>query len=478
MGKLTGRSYEIKLLTAALQSPDPELVAVFGRRRVGKTFLIRSVYENNLAFEFTGIHKASLNEQLQNFSLALQKASGQQLRPAAPVNWIEAFHFLQQQLSVSLSKQRSVIFFDEFPWIHTPKSGFLPAFEHFWNTWASRQQNLVVIICGSAASWMIRNIVNNKGGLHNRISQKIRLLPFSLFETEAYLQARNINLDRYQVLQLYMAIGGIPQYLNDIRTGESAAQAIDRMCFTKDGKLADEFNNLYQSLFDDAYNHIAVIKALAGKGKGLNRNEIIAACNLSSGGTATKLLEELVESGFITPYIPFDKTIKDSVYKLSDEFSLFHLKFMEKKRITGEGTWLKNAATPSWKSWSGIAFEGICMKHIRQVKKALGIAGVQTEESVWRLNAGKDETGAQIDLLIDRKDHCINICEIKFSTDPFTIEKRYAAELQQKISAFREKTKTRKTIFLTMITTYGVKENMHYTGLVQNELTMQALFKE
>ena len=477
MEKLVGRELEKTILSGILESPEAELVAVLGRRRVGKTFLIRSVFENRLVFEFSGIHKASLNEQLQNFSLALKAAMGTGIKIAPPVNWIEAFDFLQTHLSSKKNNQKSVIFFDEFPWAHTPKSGFLAAFEHFWNTWASRQKNIVVVICGSAAAWMIRHIVNNRGGLHNRISQKIRLLPFTLRETEEYLNSRKINIDRYQILQLYMAIGGIPQYLKDIKPGESAAKAIDRLCFTKDGKLKGEFNNLYQSLFDNASIHIAVIRVLANKGRGLNRNEIIAACKISSGGTATKILEELVESGFITPYIPFDKTVKESIYKLSDEYSHFYIKFMEKTRSKGADTWLKTMEGTSWKSWSGFAFEGICLKHIRQIKRALSIGGVQTEESVWRYVPGKNETGAQIDLLIDRKDHCINICEMKYSVAPFMIDKRYAGELQKKINVFREKTKTRKTLFLTMITSYGVNENIHYTGLVQKEIRMDALFK-
>jgi uncharacterized protein len=478
MEKLIGRTDECRILTDALNSPDAELIAVYGRRRVGKTFLIHSFYESNLIFEFSGIHEASMDDQLLNFSLAMKKAAGSKARPAVPANWIDAFYSLQEYLSSKLNTRKSVIFFDEFPWIQTPKSGFLSAFEHFWNTWASRQKNLITVICGSAASWMIRNIVNNKGGLHNRISQKIRLMPFNLSETEEYLRSRKVILDRYQVLQLYMAFGGIPQYLKNIKHGKSAAHIIDRFCFTKDGLLKGEFNNLYRSLFDNPDNHIAVIKALATRGKGLTRKEIIERCGLSSGGTTTKLLEELVESGFITPCNPFDRTIKDNIYKLTDEYSLFYLKFMDKTKATGEGTWLRLAETTSWKAWSGYAYEGICLKHAAQIKKALGIAGVLTTESVWRhAPAGKEEQGVQIDLLIDRADYCINVCEIKYTLSDFIIDKSYAGKLQQKLNIFKEKTKTRKTLFLTMITTYGIKSNACSIGLVQNEVTMDALFQ-
>jgi hypothetical protein len=274
-----------------------------------------------------------------------------------------------------------------------------------------------------------------------------------------------------------MAMGGIPQYLKEIEPGESAIQAIDRLCFTKDGLLHDEFRSLYQSLFDEASDHIEIIRELAKKGSGLTRGEIIIACKLSSGGGATQLLEELAESGFITPYIPFGKTKKDSVYKLTDEYSLFYIRFMENRRSEGRGTWIRLSAATSWKSWSGYAFESICLKHILPLKKALGIESVYTETSVWRSRGGKEERGAQIDLLIDRQDQCINICEMKFSVNAFEITKNYAEELQNKLNVFRDATKTRKTFFLTLVTTYGVKNSNSYTGLIQQEITMDALFK-
>lgn len=456
-------------------SSEPELVAVFGRRRVGKTFLIRNVFAKKLAFEFSGIHNASFNQQLENFTLALSKVTKR--TPVKPITWISAFSMLEDYLKPVIKKQRTAIFFDEFPWIGTPRSGFLQAFENFWNTWACRQKNLIVILCGSAAAWMIQKVINNRGGLHNRVTRKLRLLPFTLYETELLLKERKINLDQYQVLQLYMAMGGIPQYLKQIEKGESAIQAIDRICFTKDGLLHEEFKNLFTSLFDDAYYHIQVIRALAKKGTGLNRNEIIKACKLTSGGGTTQLLEELTQSGFITPYIPFDKTAKESIYRLTDEYSHFYLKFIENSKFKGTGTWTRFLTGASWQSWCGNAFESVCIKHAPQLKKALGIEGVHTEISTWRYNAKKGEQGVQIDLLIDRHFRSINICEIKFSVTQYQITKSYAGELDTKLKVFRDNTKTRKAIFLTLITTYGVKNINTYTGLVQKEITMGALFK-
>lgn len=477
MEKLVGRYEEIKILEDAISSHKPELIAIYGRRRIGKTFLIRSVYKERLLFDFTGIHEAGLSTQLENFNITLQKATNSNIPTVIPQNWVQAFFFLEQFLTPKIRKQKGVIFFDEFPWIQTPRSGFLQAFGHFWNTWASKQPNILVVICGSAASWMIQNIVNNKGGLHNRITRTIRLLPFNLHETRTYLENRNVKLDQYQLLQIYMAIGGVPHYLAGIQPGESAAQNIDRLFFSKDGPLKKEFSNLYSSLFTNAQHHISIIKALAKKGIGLTRNEIIDACGLSSGGTTSRLLEELEESGFISRYIPFKKDLKDSIYKLSDEYSLFYLKFIEGARTAGKGSWLRLMNAPSFISWAGFSFESICQKHVVQIKKALGIAGVYTDVASWRLSSQNGEKGAQIDLLIDRQDLCINVCEMKFSLTEFTIDKRYAAELENKMQVLKSNTKTKKTLFLTMITTYGIKRNLYATSLVQNELKMDALFE-
>jgi hypothetical protein len=478
MEQVIGRTQEKLLLQRIEKSGESELVAVYGRRRVGKTYLIRNGFSKAPAFEFSGTHHATLDQQLESFSLALTSAAGS-LPVAKPQSWLKAFEMLKQYLGPMVKKGRTIVFFDEFPWIDTAKSGFLSAFENFWNTWASKEKHLVVVICGSAASWMIKKIIKNRGGLHNRVTRRVRLLPFTIGETAAYLKYRRIKLDKYQLLQLYMVMGGIPQYLKEIEAGDSAAQTIDKLCFTKDGLLQDEFISLYHSLFDSAQNHIDIVKALAKKGKGMTRTEIIDACKLTTGGYASQLLDELTESGFISSYLPFGKTSKDALYKLTDEYSLFYLKFIDGSKATGQSTWLRSLSGSSWTSWSGYAFESICIKHISQIKKAIGIKDVHADISAWRHQA-KDKTdkGAQIDLLIDRNDFCINICEMKFSSSPFEISKAYAKELESKLAVFQDKTKTRKTLFLTMITTYGVKNSLNYPGLVQKEVTMEALFDE
>lgn len=365
-------------------------------------------------------------------------------------------------------------FLDELPWMDTAQSGFISALEHFWNSWASARKDIVLIVCGSAAGWMISNLINSRGGLHNRVTHRIRLQPFTLHECELFFKSRQAVYDRYQIMLLYMVMGGIPFYLEQVGVSESAAQNINRLCFQQDGTLRDEFDNLYRSLFNKAEKHIAVIELLSKKAKGLTRQEIIDGAKFSTGGSVTRILYELGESNFIRKYAPYGNKEKNSLYQLTDCYSLFYLKWIKNSSVLDENTWINQLDSPAQRAWSGYAFEQACLAHINQIKKALGISGVQTVTSSWISNNSKQ--GAQIDLVIDRRDQVINICEMKFSINDYTIDKKYAAELKNKLTAFREETKTKKALFLTLITSFGLTKNT-YTSLVQNELTMDVLFE-
>ena len=471
---LIGRNKEITLLNDALKSNKPELIVVYGRRRVGKTYLVRQVYDNKICFEISGLHEGKLTDQLENFYRIINSKMSKTKTTSTPKGWQEAFGLLIDYLETLDNNNKKVLFFDEFPWLATSKSKFLMSFENFWNSYASRRNDLVVIICGSAASYMVSKIIRNKGGLHNRITQLVRLNPFTLHETEQFLVTNNIKYTRYDILQLYMTIGGVPFYLEKLKKGESVPQAIDRLCFSKDGTLVNEFNNIYESLFENHERHVAVIKSLSEVRKGLTRNELVKRSKLSSGGTFTKIIEELIESGFVEQYKPFGKKVKDTLYRLSDEYSMFYLKFIKDNKTSGMGTWNRLFLSNSFTSWLGFSFETLCMKHIDQIKSALGLSVIYSESAGWTgMGNGK---GAQIDLLIDRADNVINICEMKFSSASFTITKKYADEIRNKLNVFHTSTQTKKNLFFTMITTYGVEENSYYLELVQNSVDMNSLF--
>lgn len=472
MDKIIGRVNELDLLRKVKASEKSEFVAVYGRRRVGKTFLIREAFHQDFAFYLTGVANINLHQHLSNFHRAMQKYYPEESL-TSPGSWFDAFGQLEDALSKT-GKDKKVIFLDELPWLDTAQSSFIQALDYFWNSFASARNDIILIVCGSAASWMINTLIHNKGGLHNRVTQRIRLEPFSLNECEAFFKSRAGVFDKYQLIQLYMVMGGIPFYLDHVNVSMSASQNINRLCFQPDGILAEEFNDLYRSLFNKAEKHIAIIEALSKKVKGLTRKEIITATKLPNAGSTTKILKELEESGFIRKYQSFGKLEKDSLYQLSDFYSLFYIKFIKGNHVLNENNWINGLGTPQQNAWSGYAFEQVCLAHLTQIKRALGISGIQTNSSSW-INTGKTNKN-QIDLVIDRKDGVINLCEMKFSIGPFTVDKKYHEELQDKIQSFRMATQTSKSIFLTMITTFGITRNMYSNSLVQNSFKMDDLF--
>jgi hypothetical protein len=473
---MIGRIKEQEILSKVYESTKPELIAIIGRRRVGKTYLIRQFFKEELDFEMVGLKDGTKEQQLRNFAYSLKEAKKSTILDAVPQDWLEAFYQLKTHLeTLGETDKKKVVFIDELPWIATNKSDFLTGFSFFWNSYASKA-NIVVIICGSATAWMIRKIIDNKGGLHNRVTRKIVLLPFSLSEMAVYFQAKNISFERYQLVQLYMTMGGIPHYLDQVEGGKSAIQNIEAICFHPQGMLRTEFNNLYSSLFTHPERYEIVVTALSSTWKGLNRSEIIKQTNVKDGGGLTNILQELEQSGFITSYVPFNKKKKDTLFRLTDNYSLFYLKFIQPLAKNQSNSWQTLSQTQSWKSWSGYAFENICLQHINEIKIKLGISGVHTNQFSFFAKATETQKGTQIDLLIDRQDNAINLCEVKFYNDEFVVSKSYAENLQQKKRTFQQLSKTKKQIFITLITTYGLKQNSHSLGLVDNVLEMNDLF--
>lgn len=472
---LVGRTAEIDILNKALQSSEPEMVALIGRRRVGKTFLVRQAFAGKIDFELTGEQNASMRQQLQNFADRLTFHAKPLIPFQRPGNWHEAFTMLVTWLEADKKPQKRVLFLDELPWLATRRSDFLQALGYFWNSWASQNQ-IMLVICGSAASWMIQNIVRDRGGLYNRVTRRIHLQPFSLSETEAFLKHRNIRLDRYQLVQIYMALGGIPHYLKEVEGGKTAAQNIDHICFSPNGLLRDEFPQLYPALFEQAEVHEKMIRLLARSRQGMTRADIIVHGELANGGNTSKVIDELESSGFITGFYAFGKKKKEIRYRLTDEYSLFYLKFIEANNELERGSWQNFSQNQSWKSWSGYAFENLALRHLPNIKKALGIAAVYTESSTYVLRGSDEQTGVQIDLLIDRNDHAINVCELKFYNEELIVNKSMATTMRQKIAHFKAATQTKKQVFLTLITPFPLIPNEHSTGLVDVSLTMDAFF--
>ena len=472
--KLIARKKEIEELERLYRSNRSEFVIIYGRRRIGKTFLVNQLFQDRFTFTYVGARNQSPRVQLQRFARQLQDFSGSPFAPSLN-SWEEAFEELKALIKIKPTGQRKVIFFDEMPWIDTPRSSFVDALEYFWNSWAAQRQDVLFIACGSATSWMVNKLVKNQGGLYNRITAQVYLRPFNLGECEEFLHEHGCKWDRYTILQCYMALGGVPFYLSLLNSRESLAQNLDRLFFQKNAAMKEEFDELFNALFSNADKYIDVVKALAGKREGMLRAEIINVTKFSGGGL-TKVLENLERCDFIETYSRFKSSARNTIYRISDPYTLFYFKFIHNNKSKDEHYWTSNMNSPSVKAWQGFSFETICLSHLQQLKKSLGLTVVATNSCSWRKQGGEGD-GAQIDLLIERADRMINICEMKFSEKPYSITKAYADSLRMKMAIFAEATHTRKSLALTMVTTYGVLPGIH-SGIVQSEVTMDALFEQ
>ena len=467
--RIIGRAAEQEILRQRIDSCAPEFIAIYGRRRVGKTYLVRQYFNDAFSFYSTGIYQGSKKEQIGAFNRQLEYYSGHKWKMAT--DWYEAFAQLREYLESIDGSKPVIVFLDELPWMDTQKSRFTKALEYFWNSWGATNNRLKLIVCGSATTWMRENVLSDKGGLYNRTTRSLYLAPFTLHETEQYLLSRGFNWNRYQIAECYMVIGGMPLYLQMLDRGLSLSQNVDNLFFIQNAPLYREYDFLFRSLFNETALHRQVVETLAGKTMGMTRKEIIATAKINDGGALTKALQNLCDCDFIRQYTAFGKSERDTVYQLTDLFSLFHLRYVKGYRGQDEHHWQNMIDSPSRRAWSGYAFEQLCLHHIRQIKQKLGISGVQSDVYAW-----KGEKG-QIDLLIDRRDQTINLCEMKFSQGEFEITRQYDEHLRERAESFRSATKTRKALYQTFITTYGIKKNM-YSGNVQSEVILDDLFAE
>lgn len=471
---LVGREKEQSLLRQAYSADRSRFIAVYGRRRVGKTFLIRETFNYTFTFEHSGLAKGKYKEQLAAFADSLADAGYKDA--AVPKNWMDAFKQLKNLIRES-ENSRKLIFIDEVSWMDTARSDLMMSLENFWNGFASARKDVVLIVCTSATSWILKNVIHDRGGLHNRVTDKISLQPFNLYECEKLLESKGIQMDRYDILEGYMAMGGVPYYWDYMQSDKSMTQNINAIFFEKDAFLKDEYVYLYASVFKKPEDYIKIIRALGKKKVGMTRGELSKETGLTCNGAFTKKIEELESCGFIRRYHEYGKKNMGSVIQLVDNYTLFYFKFLE-NALSDPKFWEKSIDSPGRRAWAGLAFERVCLQHSEQIRRKLGISGVLTDESSWQCLADMDRGiyGSQVDLVIDRKDRVVNLCEMKYGVLEFEITKEYDRKLKEKISDFKNVTKTRSSIQLTVITTYGLKPNK-YSGHVQSVVTAEDLFQ-
>lgn len=481
MATIIGRNKEIAELNELYESNQAQLVAIYGRRRVGKTFLVDEALKGKITFRHAGLSPADdrgkknmLKEQLKHFynSLLLHGMK----KSKCPSSWLDAFFLLESHLENIDRNERQVIFLDELPWMDTPRSGFLTAFEGFWNNWACHRDNIMVIVCGSANSWILNNLINNHGGLYNRTTYEIKLSPFTLDECEQFYNNKGIRMSRYDIVQSNMILGGIPYYMGYFNKKNSLAQNVDDLFFSAQPKLRNEFDRLFASAFSNPEDMKRVVSVLSKRHGGFTRMEIMEKAGFQKGGKLTDVLNALIASDFISKYVPYGLGKKDVHYKLIDPFCLFYLKFVQDNDVLDTHFWMNNHSSQKIVSWRGLAFEDVCFRHISQIKKALGIGGVITSQSSWILRGTDETVGTQIDMLIQRKDNVMNMCEMKFYNDEFTINKDYHMLLTRRRNALSDTLQKRMSIHSTLITTYGLVHNEYRDDFLQ-VITIDSLFE-
>lgn len=455
--RIIGREEEIRLLQRAYDSQESEFVAIYGRRRVGKTFLVRNVFGNKFTFQYTGVYNIPNKEQLVEFHRSLL-SQGLSEDTTLPKNWFEAFHLLERLISES-TDIRKVVFIDELPWMDARNSRFVAAFEHFWNGWASARRDVLLVICGSATSWIINKIFRNKGGLYNRVSYKMPLSQFSLHECELLVKAMNLPLNRNMIMEGYMVMGGVPYYWTKLDPAKSIGKNINDLFIMPNGLLRNEFNYLYASMFNSPEKYMKVVEALACKKSGLTRDEIITKGKIDSSGQLSDILEDLIECGLIRKYCHLDKKLKDALYQLVDCYTLFHFQFVKNAHGIDEDYWIKNIGSPEYNTWCGLSFERVCLLHTRQMKVALGISGIKASLFSWHVKKTADHPGVQIDLLIDRADGVINVCEMKYAPGGYRLTSAELNKIRTKISVFNMYMPRNKYAQPVLVTSNGVVRN-------------------
>jgi len=486
MSEIVGRAQEIRALEVLLSSSQAEFLALYGRRRVGKTYLIREFFNSKKAIflNVTGIKKGTRKEQLSHFIRQVSQVFYGGLPISEPKQWDTALDILKTAIAQQPKQKKIILFLDELPWLATPKSRLLEMLEYYWNQHWSSDARVKLIICGSSASWIMQKIIHNKGGLYNRLTQKMRLEPFTLKETQLFLKKKKVALNRAQILMLYFVMGGIPYYLSHVTPGLSAAQLIEKLAFEKNGVLFDEFNLLFESLFDEAEKYIQIIRTVASHPYGFSQAALLEdLAHIEAAATLLKKINELAETGFITGFLPFQHQRQGIYYRVTDEYTLFYLRWIERMKKMGrtrleKGGWQALHNTPDWHSWCGYAFEVTCLKHLPQIRDALHIP-VDALVDSWRFSPKKnaESRGAQIDLLFDRRDNAITLCEIKYGQHPFVLTRDDVGNLQRKIQVFKEKTKTNKQLFLAMISAAGLKNNDYANDHIHGVATLEDLFK-
>lgn len=480
--ELIGREKEVQELERLYRTDKSEFVAVYGRRRVGKTYLINQVFSDRIVFRHTGITPVDINSRIEKSPMKVQlKAFFRSLNEQGgdfrkiPHDWYEAFLMLKELLEKKKNGKKRVVFLDELSFMDTRKSEFIPALSDFYNNYVSRQSDILLIVCGSATSYILNNLVNNHAGLYDRLTYQMKISPFKLKDTELLLLHNGWKLPRLEITKAYMIFGGIPFYLDYLNPDYSLARNIDNLIFRKEGSLRNEFSRLFSSTFTNAELTEKIVRSLFKKRIGLTKDELLKSLGKSDSPAFRNAVLALEESDFVLKYIPFGGKKKDERIKLIDPFCLFYLRFVDRNSAFNESFYSDNQFSQPVLSAQGYGFEDVCFNHIPEIKKALGISGVQCEVGPYFQKDTDNNKAYQIDMVIVRKDNVVDLCEAKFSLSEFELNLKGNQRLAEKISHLNELLPKRYIVQAVLLTTFGLK-NSQYSSTFQSVITLDDLF--
>ena len=481
--KFVARKEELLTLKTEFSKKESSFIAIYGRRRIGKTELINHFLsqQDGVLFSVTGAYDVGLKAHLANFSNKLALVFG--CTEEKFTSWDKAFWALQNELRNSQLPEggKISIFIDELPWLAEMKdNGFKGALSLFWNDFASKRDDIFLVVCGSATAWIIRHIIDDYGSLSNRITTQIHLDVFTLSESKIFLEQQgHKGLSHKTVVDYYMVLGGVAHYLTLLNKDLSFVQNINRLFFAKNGILRTEYNRLFRSLFKNHQVHEKIVDSLSIGWSGQSLAELGKRKGLTKGAALSNALKELEASNLLVKRYRYGQKKRDVLYSIRDPFIYFYNKWIKSVSqldfISNPNYFLAVYKSQSYKSWCGFAFENIAHQHILAIKKALGIAGVITKNHYWRANNTVSK-GAQIDILLERADDVINIIECKYHNTPFTINKRYAAELENKETIFIENTGFNGSVQIVMLSSAGLKENAYSQSILSRSLDLGIFF--
>jgi AAA+ ATPase superfamily predicted ATPase len=455
MKQFIGRKVEIAQLTALIDLPRPSIAVIYGRRRVGKSELIRHVTQGKNVLSFEGLEGQPKHKQIKNFLFQLSAQSN--IREKNISDWPDALILLR-----TLTQDGQwIIILDEFQWMANYQNELVSVIKMIWEKYLSQNPDLTLILCGSIASFMKSKVLKSSA-LYGRTDYELNLHELNLSEISEFFPGKGSD----EVIDTAMLVGGIPKYLELISEYPSLYDALEPLAFSQDGFFKTEYDRLFASHFGKKPIFMKIIQTLATNPYGLTTGKLAKEMQVASGGTLCHQLDDLESAGFLHSIIPFDKPEGSKLrkYILMDAYVRFYHSIIRgsMKETTPPNTQFHAImSSPRYAAWAGMAFEFLCMRHHKEISRILGFHGIPYTAGPFFQRKTLDTPGVQIDLLFERSDKILVLCEMKYLLA--SVPGDIIDQVNRKVSALQEKYPGR-TILKVLLTKTGSTETVAKKG--------------